>query len=840
MSQRNGKQPAKRTITHKRITADDNFVDSAPRGQLRQTPAFAGFVAQKDKSDLNEAAGIQCRLVDFIVSKNQQMHNQIRHDALTGKGKYLSSESSAVLSDSLPAHLSGNVELVIPLSAYTRIAFDDLVTKEVWYAPREEGGKHSVGQLKPLLSVSSSGEASSSTSCFTGSEEIKSEFATFDPSCEGIRIPIMSQCIDPARIATLLHRKLLLGYNPVDGHAALPQRVVLTTNPDRNSTYEISALITFNEAKRFEDPAVQTALKAIKSLGDSLYVGEGRSALLGDPQIVRFAEPNTVLAEDSEKRHEAIVAPQFNSQTLPDIDYSLILRNVVAPPGFVVDRLTLLATHGFVNYIDSNRYQNHLTRAFRQGHRLVAREFDDFLKVHLRTLTEGYAPLDRELSQAFDDMNVTFGVEGGNNGSGLSESGRYIPNLEQAAATRRYNPWMHVERRVSPKIQELTRILSSDHKHLGFTAAHPQQLLNIIQIASGNAQYKRGDGLPFESNSRFHRESTASLDPARLLREAVHRHVMLDSLSALSDVHWNSYASLRLKVYGAEVVVGDLVVSSSNIELPYDDRMDFGACDAPRDYVPSQTDQYLPRWGHHLGSQLPSAEELLATGVIKRVETQQEARRYHITDVVLPKLGRGHPSSHSSEDSSLLFPSHKVGKEAFGELAGRLRVGPASSMKMGPWATYRRLVERPMLIMNDQTTQVQPESSLKYAMWNDSRGAYDDPYDLIPGMLIADHEGLRRIRTPYQGDDPHIVRRSIKIAEAREALLSLATDSLSVLLKFRLRRGVALHSMLREPFQVKSLYPERLWTFGLGERAVEAKKKSQHFVSYSKAKKQQR
>jgi hypothetical protein len=283
-------------------------------------------------------------------------------------------------------------------------------------------------------------------------------------------------------------------------------------------------------------------------------------------------------------------------------------------------------------------------------------------------------------------------------------------------------------------------------------------------------------------------------DPLLAVREAMAERVVRDHLRGAADVHFNAMASLRLRLHGPAVAVGDVVC--------LDPAQAWDAVAVATEATPLDDRHFAPL--HHDDPARQS--EILevhkdSASTLHVVESRADAARFHLRDVVLPKVGSfRHGASDETFSAFPAMPTNRCGEAVFGELLQSLKLEGLPTLDAAPLATYRRLAVRPL--------------ACEVHCWDDKLGiAFGDravggKSPAIPTWVDADE--VRRL-VPFGAVQPPFpprgaARWAIKEPEARRALLSAARGAgVTTALRITLPVGAALSSALREVFSVSMM-----------------------------------
>lgn len=476
-----------------------------------------------------------------------------------------------------------------------------------------------------------------------------------------------------------------------------------------------------------------------------------RRVFLPDTEATRSAFSERQVISDSRNGSSALHVSRFERKCdhtaviprHPDARrYTLTFRGVDAKSTSIHDMLSRckkLASTGVINYAPNVRHGYHLSRAFQSGLDILNGRYRDFLFRHLYEMTEGSAQVQRDVNQLCEHMQS-------------------FHNASNAKVER--VAFAHFERSIEyhKSLQAVLRQPAT-----GIYARHLDMLQDFaVRVGAMRPQEQ--------------------LNTAKLIRETISRQVIRDKLRALTDVHFNALATLRMQMLGPNVHVGDLVVCVS--KPCSDDRLLSWR---------SQLDPFTTKHDHlyQLGEEqlYASAEPEGCQDVcIKAVESEEEAKCYSIEDIVLPLFGGG------SEKKSLMFPLHRCGASMSNELAVKLQIASLSTMNLAPRVGYRPLIVKPknlkMLIFDDDRNMT----------WGVSEGELKSSFQL-------DVEGVRRYVAPcFRGRNPVVARAGVA---PREKFLALATRCglHTCTIQFDLPYGASPTSVVRELFKTRTLDP---------------------------------
>ncbi|KPA86246.1 hypothetical protein ABB37_00480 [Leptomonas pyrrhocoris] len=438
-------------------------------------------------------------------------------------------------------------------------------------------------------------------------------------------------------------------------------------------------------------------------------------------------------------------AAAFPTHLLPCTRYTITLRNIQGSLGDVLPQLRSVAESGFVNYSHVARHGVGLARIYDDAKLLLQRDYSRFLCHHLQRLTEGTTHVHREMQLLLEVLSSPRST--GGDWKGAKEG---------------------MELAVKNDAQVYARARQS-----GLYASHHNLLLDFVRRAA--------DLMP-----RHH-------DSAQLIREAVKPLVLQETLHAITDVHFNAFASLRWQQSGPQVKVGDLVRVSGDpsvlAEVRGEEDCFAGAADHVNGFMTSSAHQ---DWS----SVRPESEARVAPCAVKRVTSTAEAAQHSILDVVLPTFGKGIDE---------LVPALGDGTEAnlFANLVRELRVEGLAKMHLAPRAALRPLVQRP--------------HRMSFYVVDEKRGwdwEEDAGSAALKKSLYHDQDGLLRYRSPLakRSAKNMIARAGIREAVARNFFLKPARKpGMVCVLQLTLPAGCHATSAIREAFMVATLSPSAIF-----------------------------
>jgi tRNA(Glu) U13 pseudouridine synthase TruD len=440
-------------------------------------------------------------------------------------------------------------------------------------------------------------------------------------------------------------------------------------------------------------------------------------------------------------------APTFPSHLLPRTRYTVTLRNIQCSLGDILPRLRGIARDGFLNYSHVARHGVGLSRVYDGAKLVLQRDYPAFLRHHLQRLTEGTTQVQREL-----------------------------PVLLEVLASPRSSArdWQGVVEGLQLAVKTDAQIYARTRQS-GLYPPHHDLLLDVVRRAA--------DIMP-----RHH-------DSAQLIREAVKPLVLQETLHAITDVHFNAHASLRWQQSGDKVVVGDLIrIASPAYPCMADVRGGQDCFVGAADHV----NGVMTSCAHQDWASMAVESEVERTmWSVKRIASKEEANHYHISDVVLPTLGKG------SDELMSAFPVDAVGTSLFANLARELRVQGLPEMNLAPRAAFRPLVQQPR--------------GVSFYVVDEKRGwdwEEDAGSTALKKNLYHDQDGLLRYRSPLarRTGKNMIARIGIRDEVARRFFLKPARKpGMMCVLQLTLPAGSHVTSALREAFMVATVSPSAIF-----------------------------
>lgn len=445
--------------------------------------------------------------------------------------------------------------------------------------------------------------------------------------------------------------------------------------------------------------------------------------------------------------HVSATAASFPARFLPRTRYTVTLRNIQSSLGDVLPQLRKVAQDGFLNYSHVARHGVGLSRIYDDAALLLRRDYPAFLRHHVQRLTEGTTHVQREMPLLLETLASPR--------SSARDWRAIVDGLEFA---------------VKSDAQVYARTRQS-----GLYPPHHDLLLDFVRRAA--------DVLP-----RHH-------DSAQLIREAVKPLVLQETLRAITDVHFNAFASLRWRQSGESVVVGDLVrvqgAAASGADATGAQDCFVGVADHVNGCMTSSA---------HVEWSSADAEgeaAVAATCAVKRVASKAEAANYSALDVVLPCFGKGVaelvPSSYAESAQATLFAN----------LARELRVEGLAELNLAPCAAFRPLLQRP----HNMSFYLVDEK--RGWDWEENAGS-----TLLKQSLYHDQDGLLRCRSPFarRTGKNMVARMGIRDDVARHFFLKPARKpGMTCVMQLTLPAGSHATSVIREAFTVATLSPSAIF-----------------------------
>jgi hypothetical protein len=438
------------------------------------------------------------------------------------------------------------------------------------------------------------------------------------------------------------------------------------------------------------------------------------------------------------------------------VRHTFVLRGCSSGLSAIFDRIQRIENgQGVANYTDVAQHGYHLQRAFSSGLHLLDRDHQSFITKYLSELTEGSGAVQKDTDR--------------------------IASLISSPASGEYrlaSVWKSVEASLQVSVGRTSETAADGHT--GLYLPHLSMLRQFVERVSAMPE-----------NSR--------IDSAKLIRENISRRVLVDRLRSLTDVHFNAWASLRLKMLSHSVQVGDVVVvdSSKKCKIGLVSSLDPRVTRRDHSFGMGEHLNYVDLTPFTPTANLPAT----TSGASVRVVTSEtDAAQFQLDDVILPLFGRTltmDGSDKTDADPNMLFPHHRFGKATSDELAQRLQLAPLSLMKLANPPSYRPLAVKPR--------------NIRCLMVDDMRNVQHGDATLAAQTLI-DREGVRRFRSPLSvilGESTSPPSRSgIKTREAREKFIGLASrPGFTVFLQFDLPFGSSPNSVLREIVKTRTVDP---------------------------------
>lgn len=273
------------------------------------------------------------------------------------------------------------------------------------------------------------------------------------------------------------------------------------------------------------------------------------------------------------------VQSHFPAHFLPDITYTILLRNVSGCLGSVLEPLRSISRGGFLNYSHSARHGLSLLHCFDDAKLLLHREYRAFLKNYVQSLSENTFYVKREMNSLLH----------------LLDDNKSVPS-----------DWNSMRESIS-KATQLDHFVVSRH-NTGLYHPHHKILNRFVDRAA--------DLFPKHN------------DAAEVLRESISTTVLEEKLRSITDIAFNMMATARWNLFGSRVVVGDVV--------SVDPKWEGDKYEAFSDRLSDWTTSVVEREWFSLAVR----EGAYHCPEVKVVRTAQEAQAYSIYDVVLPLYGR--------------------------------------------------------------------------------------------------------------------------------------------------------------------------------------------------------
>lgn len=466
-------------------------------------------------------------------------------------------------------------------------------------------------------------------------------------------------------------------------------------------------------------------------------------AMNNSATILALSKGNVYVSAATPVYHSDLTLPHSMGLPLspPTRRYTIVLRGIEGSIDSISKKWQNIGDTGVINYCPHVRHGEHASRAYDQGQSLMNRDYTSFLVHHLRSLTEGL-PLLQEEVQHVEDL------------------------LRDPIEGRKAAAWRQAVTGINVALGRSESVLKKS-AFTGVYENHPAMLLSAVERFASLCTTSHG--------------SAAVLDPALLIRETTSKRVLQDKLRTVADVHFNALASLRVQWLGPAVRVGDLVCTNPLLNLdPFETKPDHL-------YGFGEEHQYV-YWEQRAHEQVAWLHQ---QGLIKRIETEAEARQYQLTDIVLPRLGRRLDPTDPQRDA-LLYPAHKVNQSVFDDLSTRLGVAHLREMRLAPVAGYRRLIVKP----------VNQALFLSDAARNITWGA---PH--LGKRAYIDGDNVTRFTSPVGrlSERKHLARYGIPRSR-REPFAAIGQrPGFVCALEMELAVGTSPQSVLREMFRVKTV-----------------------------------
>ncbi|CCW69459.1 unnamed protein product [Phytomonas sp. Hart1] len=480
-------------------------------------------------------------------------------------------------------------------------------------------------------------------------------------------------------------------------------------------------------------------------------------------------------------------AGSFPLRLLPDLRYTVVLRDLRGCLQDVLPGLRGLAQGGFTNYGHLARHGLGTRQTYHAARCLLERDYVGFLQCYVRGLAEGTPGVRREM-----------------------------PALLDALANPRATPreWRGVSDGIHTGLRQDRETMRLPRT--GLYAPHHDLLGDFVMRAA--------DVAPRHNDS------------AQVIRESLSRAFLHETMRTVSEVHFNALASLRRERFGDRVAVGDIVVQPDDDRGEAGDRVNGTGSNSTKGQAPSDSQ----RWGlstfrgdvyegaaDHINADILSpylhpdwvdfashdrrdgnGDRGVDDGVeaetelqqwyrrLRVVRTQAEADSCSISQVVLPLWGQ-------QVDSLPVLPENAIG-EIFRPLARELEIEGLDCMKTASMASYRHFVARPR--------------NMGAYIFDAQRGwdwVEGGPYgESLKERMYQDQDGIYRVRSPLmEATSKNMIARSgIRDRDARKFFLKPAQkQNITCVVEFTLPRGSTVTSALREVFQFTTLSPSAIF-----------------------------
>lgn len=265
---------------------------------------------------------------------------------------------------------------------------------------------------------------------------------------------------------------------------------------------------------------------------------------------------------------------------LPDLTYTVVLRNVSGSLSDILEPLRHVCDKGFINFSPIYRHGMHVLHVFNDAKYLLQRDYTQFLLNYAKSV----APPTPSVQQELDALLHLLQEENGNS-----------------------SEWRNIRCNMYRALKSDSELLNSCRNWLC------PQYNNLFRDFINRCSY-----LYPKHN-----------DPAVVLRESISRNIMREKLRTISDIIFNIMASARWNLYGSSVAVGDVVITCNN-------HWRGDVFEAASDRLPGWINSSVEKeW-------ISAAVDAGATALpqVKIVGSKEEAREYSIYDVVLPVYGK--------------------------------------------------------------------------------------------------------------------------------------------------------------------------------------------------------
>lgn len=503
-----------------------------------------------------------------------------------------------------------------------------------------------------------------------------------------------------------------------------------------------------------------------------------------------YSGPSSSSSSQQQQQRETSASSLSSS---PVIEYTALIRGAESSLASVLDQCRKVRDRGFINFTPLHSFGQPLhfgslrfARAFLQG------RYTDALLAHASLLARtSSSPCNAAIAQLRNRLRALTaddGDDGGEaRGSGVGDA--------SASATGVRGGNSSEERRKRKNLQFEWRTAAQT------VEAAVDEERHMCSVAKARAEDVDLEPVQKLHELLRHVESVHG-DCKAVLRDGiiVPRTVVQWHLRSLSDLHFNTLASIRVRRYGANrVVPGDLVFLGPSLDVQH---LDYSPLSVPPIYnVPTcravvfDRQQESPaKWWRELETQAKWAVVDSGTGedsgpeskagapspssFLHVVASEAEASRFDITQVVLPRWGWWDPQATAKMEKAsegdgqsspaTLFPTAPgIDQDAFDRVSEQLRVpagGPFLKQQghhqeqLFPPAQgyYRPLVVKPHWFhANCWDSRVGLELSLADAPPSSSSSSQkkdyfvrSKPQEKQPLVTEDDSEGLRRLVIP--------------------------------------------------------------------------------------------